>query len=164
MANTNRFGMKRIAIQVDPQRRSSWQQDSLPNCWSSSCRRGAVLFWSDVRWVMISVGSRLVELLGRLYLLDLFQVFGFLFFLFLINLLNLGHRLSSSSSSSSSTSYKDDYWPPHMMHILDIPFLLPWLRWVELGMRRIPSASSKFLSSSSPQGIPTGLLWGIDAV
>jgi hypothetical protein len=51
---------------------------------------GAVLFWSDVRWVTSPDGFRLVELLvGGLLLLDLF---GFLLFLvlFIVDFLNLG--------------------------------------------------------------------------
>jgi hypothetical protein len=51
---------------------------------------GAVLFWSDVRWVTSPDGLRLVELLlGSLYLLDLFSFLLFLL-LFLVDLLNLG--------------------------------------------------------------------------
>jgi hypothetical protein len=49
---------------------------------------GAVLFWSDVRWIASPDGFRLVELLlGGLYL----DLFGFLLFLllFFVDLLNL---------------------------------------------------------------------------
>jgi hypothetical protein len=49
---------------------------------------GAVLFWSDARWVTSPDGFRLVELLlGCLYLLDLFGLLLFLL-LFLVDLLN----------------------------------------------------------------------------
>ena len=50
--------MKRIAIQVNPQRRSTWQQDALPNCWSSSCRtRRTLLEWYQMGLVLLNSSS-----------------------------------------------------------------------------------------------------------
>ena len=89
---------------------------------------GAVLFWSDVRWVTSPDGLRLVELLlGSLYLLDLF---GFFFFFSssssTSSILAFSSLSSSFPSSSSSTSYEDDYQLPQSYTYFDIPFLPPW--------------------------------------
>ena len=52
---------------------------------------GAVLLWSDVRWVTSPDGFRLVKLLVRdLVLLDLFGFLLLLLLLLVVDLLNLG--------------------------------------------------------------------------
>jgi hypothetical protein len=92
---------------------------------------GAVLFWSDVRWVASPDRFRLVKLLVRgLALLDLFGFLLLFLLLFLVNLLNLGLLILILlfflfllifyllQRRLPTATYEED--------TLDIPFLPPW--------------------------------------